>query len=425
MNALRINDQPRRLARRAHAAGVVSLALALALAPGLGGGVARAAPLFATAPGLGAAASFSVMGMAGVTNDGNSVLSGNVGADLSITGFPPGITAAQVFAPDVDQAQADALSADLALTAQAGDATPTGPNLTGLTLVPGTYSVGAALLPGQLTLDGPGVYVFLATALTSSGSVSLINGARPCDVFWHVDSGAALTGGAFVGTIIAGTSITFGEGVSLDGRALALTGNVTLINNAISGPGCAQAPLPTETPVGPTVTPGGPTVTPSATGTSVPNRPAYVEVEYACAVDGQAAVYVGMSAGVTVYGLGADITSATATGANKIVRYLPVGHYAWHATPPAGHYMLTADSGVVDIVTCAVTTPQAVVGPTSVGTPPVTPAATPVLVLVPATGGDQAELRALAARQGIRVGFGALGLGLVALGFTLRRKQAA
>jgi hypothetical protein len=45
-----------------------------------------------------------------------------------------------------------------------------------------------------------------------------------------------------VGTIIAGTSITFGDGASLDGRALALTGNVTLINNSISGPSCAAAP---------------------------------------------------------------------------------------------------------------------------------------------------------------------------------------
>src|SRR5688572_8663588 len=229
----------RRLARLTYAAGLLGLALALTL--GLTGGVAVAAPLAATAPGLGAAAGFSALGKAGVTNTGNSVLSGLVGADSSITGFPPGSAAGQVLAPDVNQAEADALTADLALTAQAGTATPTGPDLTGLTLIPGVYSVGAALLPGQLTLDGPGVYVFLASALTSSGSVSLINGASPCDVFWHVDSGATLTGGAFVGTIIAGTSITFGEGVSLNGRALALTGNVTLINNNIFGPSCGQA----------------------------------------------------------------------------------------------------------------------------------------------------------------------------------------
>ncbi len=241
MKAIGTERTDRRWAQAAQATGLVSLVLALVL--GSAGRVALAAPLAATAPGLGAAASYSVLGKAGVTNDGNSVLAGNVGADLgtAITGFPPGTAAGIVFAPDVNQAEADALSADLALTAQAGDATPAGPNLTGLTLIPGVYNVGSALLPGQLTLDGPGVYIFLASDLTSSGSVSLINGASPCDVFWHVTAGAALTGGAFVGTIIAGTSVTFGNGVSLDGRALALTGNVTLINNHIFGPSCGLA----------------------------------------------------------------------------------------------------------------------------------------------------------------------------------------
>ena len=205
-----------------------------------------ARPLAASAPTLGTAASFSVLGKAGVTNTGNSVLSGSVGADSSITGFPPGSTGgSKLVAPAVNGAEADALTADGALTAQ-GPGTPAGPNLTGATLVPGVYSVGSALLPGTLTLNGAGVYIFLVSSnLTSSGSVSLTNGAAACNVFWHVTSNAAITGGAFVGTIIAGTSITFGNAASLDGRALALTGDVTLINNSISGPSCAAAPAAT------------------------------------------------------------------------------------------------------------------------------------------------------------------------------------
>jgi hypothetical protein len=224
----------------AYAAGILSLVLAFAFS--FTGGIASAAPLAADAPGLGAAGSYSALGKAGVTNTGPSVLSGNVGADSSITGFPPGTAGGSFLAPDVNGAEADASTADLALTAQAGSASPAGPDLTGATLVPGVYSVGSALLPGVLTLNGAGVYVFLADALTFSGSVSLTNGAAACNVFWHVTSGAAITGGSFVGTIIAGTSITFGDGASLDGRALALTGNVTLINNSIFGPSCAAAP---------------------------------------------------------------------------------------------------------------------------------------------------------------------------------------
>jgi hypothetical protein len=274
MKKIAINHKRGHLANLIYAAGFVSLLIAVAL--GLTGRVAQAAPLAATAPGLGAAASYSALGKAGVTNTGPSVLSGNVGADSSITGFPPGKAAGQFLAPAVNGAEADTSTADLALTAQTSAAASAGPNLTGATLVPGVYSVGSALLPGVLTLDGPGVYIFLASALTSSGSVNLINGASACNVFWHVTSGAAITGGSFVGTIIAGTSITFGNAVSLNGRALALTGNVTLINNSISGPSCAAVPAATITVRATTVsgaTAISATLTPGATAipaTSVP-----------------------------------------------------------------------------------------------------------------------------------------------------------
>ena len=59
-------------------------------------------------------------------------------------------------------------------------------------------------------------------------------------MYWYVPTLASLTGGSFVGTIIAGTGITFGTGVSLDGRALAIGGNVTLLSNTITGPSCAS-----------------------------------------------------------------------------------------------------------------------------------------------------------------------------------------
>ncbi len=241
----KINYKPRHLAGIIYAAGLISLVLAVVL--NLTTGVALAAPQAASAPGLGAAATFSALGKAGVTNTGPSVLSGNVGADSSITGFPPGSAKGSVLAPAVNGPEADANTADLALTAQMSAAASAGPNLTGVTLVPGVYNVGAALLPGQLTLNGPGVYVFIASALTASGSVNLINGASACNVFWHVTSAATITGGSFVGTIIAGTSITFGNAASLNGRAIALTGSVTLINNSISGPSCAATASATAT----------------------------------------------------------------------------------------------------------------------------------------------------------------------------------
>ncbi len=393
MISLRTKNQHRPWDTLVDTTGRIGVVVAFALS--ILSGVAGAAPQAATAPGLGAAASFSVLGKAGVTNTGNSVISGNVGADLlgAITGFGSATVGGSfVAAPAVNQAEADISTADLALTAQ-GPGASVGPNLTGLTLVPGVYSVGSALLPGVLTLNGAGVYIFLVSSdLTASGSVSLINGASPCNVFWHVTSAAHITGGAFVGTIIAGTAVTFGSGASLDGRALAKTANVTLINNHIFGPSCGPASS------------GG------------PQQPSYVDVSYPCSPDAKTVtVTVGMSAGVIVYGLGADITSATDTGTNKIVRVLPFGHYDWHAVPPAGHYLVAVSSGVVDAFLCPSSAPGATAAPTA--------SATGVPVLIAVSGGDLMEGRALAGRQLLQGSLGFLGLGLVLVGIALWRKR--
>jgi hypothetical protein len=101
------------------------------------------------------------------------------------------------------------------------------------------YTVpGVSLLPGVLTLNGPGVFIFLTDGLTFSGSVSLINGADPCNVFWRDASSVGITGGSFVGTIIAVTSITMGTGATMSGRAIARNGAVTLDTNTITNPVC-------------------------------------------------------------------------------------------------------------------------------------------------------------------------------------------
>jgi hypothetical protein len=90
-----------------------------------------------------------------------------------------------------------------------------------------------------LTLDGPGVYIFLTNGLTVSGSVSFINGANACDVYWRDASSVTINAGSqFVGTIIALTSISMGTGATLEGRAFAQTGSVTLLANTFSNPLC-------------------------------------------------------------------------------------------------------------------------------------------------------------------------------------------
>ncbi len=139
----------------------------------------------------------------------------------------------------------------------------------GRTLAPGVYKTGAtpALgLTGALTLDAQGdpnaVFIFqVGSALTTSvaSRVNLIGGAQSCNVFWQIGSSATLgTSSVFAGSILALSSISMNDGVTLNGRALARNGAVTLINDTINAAHCTTATTPGGTTGGPTI-PGGTT----------------------------------------------------------------------------------------------------------------------------------------------------------------------
>lgn len=213
--------------------------------------VAFARSLTATDPGLGTSADFSVLATTAVTNSGTSNVDRSVGV-FAGTQIDTGINTggAQHSADGVAaQAVSDATAAGLNMESQALTAN-IGPALDGLTLVPGVYDIGAGQLNGgTLTLDGPGVYIFRASSsFLSAGTISLINGARACDVYWRVQSLATINGSTFVGTIIAGTGVHFGANVTLDGRAMAINGDVTLISDNIVGPSCAAVAVATTKP---------------------------------------------------------------------------------------------------------------------------------------------------------------------------------
>lgn len=183
----------------------------------------------ATDPGLGAAASFSVLGATSVTNTGTTTLSGDVGVSPGTSITDGGVLNVGGATHNNDstaiQAHSDVGTTHGNLMGQ-GATGSIGPALDALVLTTGVYDIGAGRLNGGvLTLNGPGVYIFRASSdFTSSGSISLTNGARACDVYWDVDTLATINGSSFVGTIIAGTGVHFGNGVSLNGRALARGG---------------------------------------------------------------------------------------------------------------------------------------------------------------------------------------------------------
>jgi hypothetical protein len=211
-----------------------------------------AAPAAAqTAPSVGDAESFAVLAGSTVTAAlACTIISGDVGVTpgLTITGFPG---SAEIVPPYGTHANdAEAIAAQISATALYAelacieDATALALELGGLTLSPGTYScltTAGIAAGGTLTLDGAGIYVFqIGTTLTAAAgaNVVLVNGASADQVFWQVGTTATLSGEDFMGTIVAGTTITLAYGSDLDGRLLAPSGGGTVTmagRNTING----------------------------------------------------------------------------------------------------------------------------------------------------------------------------------------------
>ncbi|MGZ4349518.1 MAG: ice-binding family protein [Solirubrobacteraceae bacterium] len=211
-----------------------------------GGALAAQAPV-----GLGTADSFALLAGSAVTNTGPSTVNGDLGVSpgTAVSGFPPGTVNCTVHAADAvaAQAQSDLTTAYNDAASRTPPVTVSG-DLGGLTLTPGVYRSGSSVgLTGALTLDAGGdpnaVFIFQAgsTLTTATGShVNHINGAQPCNVFWQIGSSATLgTSSVFVGNILAYTSISMNNAVTVDGRALARNGAVTLINDTITAARCS------------------------------------------------------------------------------------------------------------------------------------------------------------------------------------------
>jgi hypothetical protein len=234
------------------------------LVAALGLSLSGAAPALAvTTLDLGTAGAFAVLAGSGITNTGRSTIVGDIGT--SPLPAETGTGSCQLDADCVDltgsnhpadevslQAKKDLVSAYEDAAGQPADASVPA-DLAGRTFTAGVYNAASSLgLTGEVTLDGQGVQgsVFIfqigSTLTTASGStVTLINGASACNVFWQVGSAATLgSGSTFRGTILAHDDISVNDAVTVLGRLLGGeqgSGAVTLIHDTISAPSCSTA----------------------------------------------------------------------------------------------------------------------------------------------------------------------------------------
>jgi hypothetical protein len=206
---------------------------------------------------LGAAQSFALVGGTSVSATGTGgVVTGDAGVSpgTAITGFPTSATVVLPFATHSNdtaaiaaQAAVTTLYADLVA---AGPCSPLPAQLTGLIVTPGIYCFAAATdlaATGTLTLNGNGVYIFqVGSAITANvqSTVTLINGADPCKVFWQVTSAATLNGLSFAGNVVAQAGVTLGVGSSLNGRALTTVAGAVALSGTDTVGGCGAAVTP-------------------------------------------------------------------------------------------------------------------------------------------------------------------------------------
>jgi hypothetical protein len=220
---------------------------------------------------LGTATPFAILANTTITDSPTSTITGNVGlyagAGSLITGLLCTQVTGTIYARDNTGNVCFSINDPLLLVAKnnltaaytdAANRTPVNivdTELGGQTLTPGVYTSDSTALqisaPTPLVLDAQNdpsaVFIFEgadaeAGALTvgPGGTVSLINEASACNVFWRVYGATIDTTAVFKGNILALTSITVADGADIEGRLLARNGQVTLINDTITVPTCTE-----------------------------------------------------------------------------------------------------------------------------------------------------------------------------------------
>jgi len=168
-------------------------------------------------------------------------VTGNIGSQIGGIDFSEGKICGQIYTNNsiTRQADEDLVTLNRDLSTNVCDTTITTLFGNGQVLFPKVYCFGAALiLTGDLTLDAQGdptaIFIFRiggAFKTATHSKVILKNGASMCNVYWQIIGAITIEEESeFRGNIVCTGAIIFEDGSSLQGRALSMTGAITLHN---------------------------------------------------------------------------------------------------------------------------------------------------------------------------------------------------
>ncbi|MCJ1359820.1 MAG: hypothetical protein MMC33_009823 [Icmadophila ericetorum] len=165
---------------------------------------------------------------------------GNIG--VTPAGAITGITAGEVTGtininnPAASSASATASSICACASAAGPTSTETYFDISGKTFTAGSYAFSAPAVTvdagDTVTFSGAGqFFMHITTTLTTGANVviALINGAKPCNIFWIIGSSGTIgANNTFNGIICAYSSVTFGMTTTQTGLVLAENAAITL-----------------------------------------------------------------------------------------------------------------------------------------------------------------------------------------------------
>ena len=213
------------------------------------GSSAAVAPL-----SLNSANSFALVVGGGLSNTGQSTITGDVGLSPVISFTDSGVLmlkGAYHFGDTATVTAQTSIATAYGLAASENPSVVIASELAGQTLLPGIYTnVAGISVNGTVNLDAqnnPNAIFVLQTPLAlttgAASNINLVNGAQACNVFWQVGTTSSLGANSdFKGNLLGKGNFSSAAGSAVQGRVLIMQGSASLSSTQISRPDCKIVP---------------------------------------------------------------------------------------------------------------------------------------------------------------------------------------